>query len=411
MIPYLVCFFIVISLSWILEKILKGTCESGITLGKTLTKKQKALLCTVLSVLIIFLPAILAGLRDVTVGTDVIPYMTPTFEFAVSSRSMGELIARCSNSFLGNTEEGFLLIAFLISRFTDNIHWFLFFITLFITTLTFFTLFRLKEHCSLWLGETVFLFLCYGDGLNIARQCMALSVFLLSLSFVLDRKYLIGAIICILGWYFHRSILFAAFILMVVVLFQELGPVFNQKYDRFVKKENNKLAAFSLKHLTNDNARIIFYCLLIVLGVIVFLPTANLLYRIGILPEKYGIYFVNNSESGFIWKAYLLYLSSYLPLLFYKRKIWNNEVFLLLAFADAVFYLLQMWMPFLYRVSLYFLCIRILSLSQIRISVPFKLNRDYLCTYGTVILSFMYWFGFCVFWNNNEIVPYLFMWK
>ena len=403
MIPYILCFAMVIGITWLQEKLLRenaGQIPSG--------RGEKGLfwICTAG---ILLLPAALAGLRDVSIGTDVVPYMTPTFRYAMESRTYEQLQKLCEESFLGNTEEGFLVIAFLITRFTDNIHWFLFAISLFIGSVTWLTLFRMRERCSLCVGEAVYLFICYNEGLNIARQCMALSVYLLALSFVLERRYQEGILITFLGFFFHRSMLFGGAILIAVALFQESSPIWDRRYLALANNGKGRLHALAAKISYPGVLRLGVACVLIVLAVVLLIPSASVLYRAGFLPEKYAKFLASNGMGRFIWKAYILYISSYVLLFLTGKKLWQQEEFRLLAFADCVFYLLYMRMPFLYRVSLYFLYVRVLSLSQVKVEFPLKWNRDTLYGCAVILLSLLFWVGFTVFWNNNETIPYQFM--
>ncbi|MBR1812209.1 MAG: EpsG family protein [Lachnospiraceae bacterium] len=405
MIPYILCFAMVIGIAWLQERMLK---ENG---GQIPSETEQKSLFWGYTAAIILLPAFLAGVRDVHIGTDVIPYITPTFEYAIGSRTLEQLQQICTESFLGNTEEGFLLIAFLITRFTDNIHWFLFAVSLFIGSVTWFTLYRMRNRCSLLVGETIYLFICYNEGLNIARQCMALAVYLLAMSFVLERSYIKGFLICLIGYFFHRSMLFGGAVLVAIALFQELSPVWDRKYMALAGQKKGAFSAVAARVPYPGAMRMGMAAALIVLAVVLLLPVAGVMYQAGMLPEKYGFFLTENNKDTFIWKAYLLYIASYAVLFLYGKKLWHRDEFRLLAFADCAFYLLYMWMPFLYRVSLFFLYARVLAFSQMRVEFPPKWERDHLYGYAAIVLSLLFWLGFTVFWNNNETIPYQFMGK
>ena len=96
----------------------------------------------------------IAGFRNLEVGTDTSAYPLEAFDFALNCSSIYEL-------FLFPLEPLYGLLAFLISRFTDDISYFLFITHLIICGLFYITALRSRNKKQTFIFMFMFLFLCY----------------------------------------------------------------------------------------------------------------------------------------------------------------------------------------------------------------------------------------------------------
>ena len=153
----------------------------------------------------LLIPAVLAGIRDVSVGTDVLVYAYPIFENARAAQYMSDL----SNAW-DRIEIGYLWLNFALSRITYS-HNVLLFSLMFIQVLfVFLTLRQWKNKIPIWLGMFVFYALFFNASLNLMRQCLALSIAFFGMKYIFKKKFFLFVFWILLGSLFHRSALIIA---------------------------------------------------------------------------------------------------------------------------------------------------------------------------------------------------------
>ena len=97
-----------------------------------ISPKRKGLAFWSVSFIAILPPSVLAGIRDFTIGTDINHYVVTNFVQALGYDNFFEFnkyILQIQSDFVGlpnNTESGYNLLVFLVSRFTQDAHWVLF---------------------------------------------------------------------------------------------------------------------------------------------------------------------------------------------------------------------------------------------------------------------------------------------
>jgi len=156
----------------------------------------------------ILFPSILAGARDIGIGTDTIGYAYPAFKDAATAPTFKGMEARWDNWL----EPGYLYMNFIFSKYTD--------ISIFFGSLMFIqTLFTLaglyvwRQKIDLWLGMLCYYCFVFSYSLNTMRQSFSLSVCFFAFSyFYIYRKKTIYFILCvILAMTFHKpAIIFLA---------------------------------------------------------------------------------------------------------------------------------------------------------------------------------------------------------
>lgn len=184
---YLVCFISSTVLFW-LGQYLK------------LEKSTEPFRCLVYGAALLF-PAILAGLRDVSVGTDMLVYGVPIFNSAVSANSLSDLVQTWDR-----IELGYLWLNFFVASITKSHNYFFFLIMFLEVFFVFLSLIRWRKTVPVWLGMLIFYLLFYNDSLNLIRQYLALSIGFYGIQFIVVRKYFISIFWIVLASQFHSSV-------------------------------------------------------------------------------------------------------------------------------------------------------------------------------------------------------------
>lgn len=198
---YLICFAFSSYLFWI---------------GQQVKDKHVWFRLTIYGVALL-VPSILAGVRDISVGTDVLVYAYPVFKDAYYAPNFDSLFYQWQR-----IEVGYLWLNYLVSGITSSHNIFLGLIMFIEVLFVFMTLNRWKEKMPLWLGMLVFYLLFFNLSLNLMRQALALSIAFYGMRYIFNRKFLLCSIWVFIGFLFHKSSI-------VLVLFYPLF-VFANKF-------------------------------------------------------------------------------------------------------------------------------------------------------------------------------------
>jgi len=369
--PYLVTFFI----SAIITNQAKKTIDSG--------EKRKFI---ILSFFAILLPALLAGLRGESVGTDTMVYGIPYFNQALQCDSYSEFAAVISNIRYGSIESSYLYFVYIISRFTDNVFW-LFFIINFLTTYFVYKgIYRFREHVSMPLGMLVYYFMLYNVSLNLMRQLLAAAIVFYSINLIVKKdfkKYVFCMVCAIL---IHESAI--------------LGIFFYILYRYLTAKEDIGIS-------------FIKQCSIIVVSIAFILLYSKIVLvfvDVGILTDRYKGYIgeggVAFSINSIIKRApYLILILSNFSA-YCKRNAYNTYLVYLMIIEVFVTQLSSVSI-YAYRIGIYFLFINILTIPQI--PNMFAEKSDKLIIIIVLILySFLYWFYGFVYFGGESTYPYVF---
>lgn len=380
MTAYIVTFLVTLFFSYIDERNL-------------LKEKPNRLKHIIMVAFIIMLPAVLAGLRDYSIGTDVQIYAKSVFEYAVRSSSVNSVLERYSE-----LEPGFLMLAFIVSRITSRVHFFLFSIAFIIQLFVYLALYRTRNYCSIFMGESVYLFLIYNASLNMMRQTIAMAILLFALTYLFEKKYLISLIWIFIGFFFHNSIIIGLLYFPVFIFFN------GRKYANDNVSGRKTRVWFGFKTL------------LVIIAVTVvtasFQPLMLLLGKFGIISDRYSIY-LSTENSSIRWTFFFAYIVCYLIVYLRKNKNKQGYFFLTIGLIDIVIYRLKYIMYYLYRISTYYMICRIFSLTQARIDFgkilcTGKISKDELVAIITWLVCFIQWFMFIAINNDHATMPYKF---
>lgn len=279
---YIICFILSTILVFISEKLLKKN------------RKKLAITLLIISVLILCL---LAGLRDVSIGTDVNIYVKPLFENAINAESFQSYISE-NNEY---TENAYLVFTFICAKLTTNINVFLFIIQLLIIVPVYYAIYLRRKEAPMWLSLLIYLTLMYNVSFNLVRQCIAMSFIFLSYS-LLEKNKRISTVICIiLAFLFHKSALIAICTYVIILIYK------SNKLNKSCKKKIIRAILF-----------------LILFSVIFYQPLASFLYNINILPDKYYTYIkrvdMDNYDIDYFNLLYKLFFWGIIIYYFYNMK-------------------------------------------------------------------------------------------
>lgn len=174
---------------------------------------------------------IITGFRDYSVGTDVWSYVVPNFTLSRVFESFQDYnnflpFSRYSLSSLGmlvngNTEPGYNLLVFIISRVTDDPHWLLFTIQFIISSMLLISNIKISNRFNTPLFPMYFVFYTtyWLMSMNIMRQYCAVSMIVLAFVYLMDKKYGRYLLLQILAISFHQTALVGiVFAIMYVVM-------------------------------------------------------------------------------------------------------------------------------------------------------------------------------------------------
>lgn len=315
----------------------------------------------------------IAGFRNLEVGTDTSAYPLEAFDFALNCSSIYEL-------FLFPLEPLYGLLAFLISRFTDDISYFLFITHLIICGLFYITALRSKNKKQTFIFMFMFLFLCYNQSINLSRQYIAISIFIYSFHYLENKKYIKYTIAIIIAMLFHTSACIC-FIFLPIQIF---------------KIYDNKIL-----------------CNITIIALLIFLIGYEKLFPFFLnilgLPSKFQIYNDTNAFKGaFSISEFILrlcFIGICLKTFIAKNKRGTFiSFFYLISIIEFLLNLMQIHSRFVNRISLYPFMIYLIYLPQI---LYFN-KADVRIRKQTIlyIMCIAYWFYVFYLQNAGETLPY-----
>lgn len=347
----------------------------------------------------ILIPAIVAGMRADTIGTDVRTYIEPLQYFAASSNKFSEYInyngLLFNGEYLLRFEKGYLSLIYLCSRIDKSL-FLTFFVSEFIilgTLIMGLYEFNKKYPLSLCLGFFIFLTFFYNLSFNLSRQCIAIFILFFGFNFLIRNewvKYIIAVLIAML---FHNSAFIGIFFLLIYYFLADK-----------VKDKSN--------FFTNTELKVLI--ITVISLVVVLMPSL-----------------IKHIFSSTIFNTYLNYIPDSihlsmrqliikLPFLIIILMEWKNMeknplryFFITIALLDI---LLSQFSgqsssatvsEYGARISWYTSAFYIYSVPNALNSDSNK-NRKIILMLGLVIFLSIYWYYFTVILNYNDTFPYIF---
>lgn len=333
----------------------------------------------------LLIPAILAGVRDYSVGTDVLVYGNAWFNraFTVDYKTYVEW---ATSSSIGS---GYAFLNYVVSRFSDNPHVFYFIYNLLENILIFLGIKHFRGNINVTLGMATYYFLFFNVLLNILRQGMALALIVWGLKYVVDKKFVKYILVVAIATLFHSTAILAVVIYLVYW-------VFNDVKDMSILKD---LVSLSI----------------IMLILLLFTQLTTILNSHWLLSDRYQAFVSSsNVRGGFLVHLLLCIpiLALYVLNLIYNKKLSGmDKSFSYLVLVTTLMSIFNIYSSNLSRITLYFDFLFIIMIPYIVKNglprIKWK-NVDVELVLVTIYL-FIYWWLIFVIMQSGETVPFIFM--
>lgn len=219
---YIVCFSASAFFLWLGTK----GCTTQRMKSNEWTEVKLKKIPTIIGILI---PVLLASFRDTCIGSDVEFYVVPYFRQAVRSSDFVRYAAMIGGR---NTDMGYNLLNFIISRFTDNIGWLFFFTELLTISFVFAGCWMLRAKAQPWLSMLFYYFIFYNMTLSTVRQCCACAISFFAIANILHYEFQKNKVIESLFFWgvamtFHRTSVFAIILVLIfwIICRLRINPV------------------------------------------------------------------------------------------------------------------------------------------------------------------------------------------
>lgn len=321
----------------------------------------------------IIIPITVSGLRY-GIGTDYEAYVNMYYNIT-SYPGISSAISET------RYEPGWIILNYIVKYIFDDVAYVFIVAALFTWLFSFKAIYDNKEHISIGIAVIILLCTMYNMSFNIVRQVLAVSIIMLSIKPMLNKRF----------WKHILTVLIASTFHFTALLFLPAYWVINSKTG------NRGLIK-----------RIIIPLLFIGL-VVFFKPLFDILTNIGIF-SSYSNYDLDSgafSRSTFLFKLPIILL---ILINAKKLKLRDNPMHKLniLFYIGVILLLLSSYSPYLDRLSYFFDITQVFIVSAI-IKAQTDKYEKFLYTYG-IIIYYLFWFTyFYLIQGNAGTVPYQFL--
>lgn len=331
----------------------------------------------IFSLLAISVPSVLAGMRNSNIGTDVRVYGIPFFNRAVISKSFIGYSKICE------TELGYRIVNYIVSRFTNNINVFLFVVSFITFGLVYSSFYQRRQKVSLWLCWICYLFLFYNRFLNLLRQGIAVSIIMYAYKYIENKnwkKYLVAVFVAFI---FHTTAIFAITLIFI---------------DKIVEcKYRNSLII-----------------LISMIAIILILNYGNILkiliYNMGILSDRYARYIPYKKFSFQVIETTILGILLGISFLFSKGvngKSQTNMFYLVTGIFGIILMQLSGIADYADRIAFYYTGAYPILLASIPDAVGKEETDKVALKIFIVVLFALYWGWKYIYMGSCETYPYM----
>lgn len=333
------------------------------------------------SVLIILWISLLAGLRDETIGTDILVYGNRTFEAARELNFQ----AFIQNTYFGlGIEPLYGLLNYIVALFTSNVHVLYFLVEFIMISLVYSRIFQLATPKDVVLGLLIFECLFMGSSYNLLRQGIAMSIVFFASQYLERKQYLKYIILSLIAVGFHSSAIIAVLFLIMYIVISKKNTIYT--------------------HII----------IIITSCVITFLYSnvINILLDLGIISEKYLMY-LGEVDKGLDIIVILIRIPMLLLiLLFYKiyceKNNSNNIIncFLVdILILEIILAELKVVSVPIYRISMYLSYFKMLAYPKLEEVLKNKRNKQ-IIVFFTVFYCLLVFVVLVMIRGNDEVYPY-----
>lgn len=355
-------------------------------------KKCNRHLSKILVIFGVLLPAVLAGLRDSGIGTDVEVYGVYAYNQAFNSTSFWGYFSNASTS-----EIGYYFLTYMVSRFFKDYHWGLFAYSLFTQLFVYsgFSRYKKQMNTQVWFGMLLYYFTLYNYSLNLMRQSIAFAIVFYASSFLMEKKYKSFVLLIVLSMLFHTSAL-VGFVLLPMYLILQQGRNINEK-----------------KQIVQG----IVFIVVLVFVLISMNQIIQKLVNLGLVRETYLLYLSggkysvsSGSVSIFLIFPDLVFIV--LTILNYKRlekRNCNALLFLMISLIVIISDFIPLYARYMERIGFYFIPLQLVNVDNMSFCVAKKSRKIWYVL--ILIMLGVVWYREFIVLGYAETYPYKFFWN
>lgn len=326
----------------------------------------------------ILIPSLLAGLRDLSIGTDTIVYYD-IYNVASSAESYSSFLLTL------NTEYFYYIMSH-IAKYMGGF-WGLLFLYQGLTIIFIYNVaYKYRHNLNVFLVFALYFFLFFNFSLNIMRQCLAMG-YLLNISvFLLERKPRHFMLFAIIGLIFHTSEIIAAAFIYVIYW---LSTTTRVKQQLFIP--------------------LYFICVIGLFKNFMAIASQMKYFPVGRMSDYASAYQIDRSGAYNNTDIALFFLSVIVLWMSFHYKLINKAFYLpmiLLIAVQLMFMLLGVYNKWLSRIAMYLTFYSLIILPHVGHSS--KLSRNSRMAYGMVVffIGLVYWLWINAYRGSNETIPY-----
>lgn len=349
--------------------------------------------------LALILPCVLAGFRELSVGTDTGKYVLNYYRVAPEFESFHDYKVFINDNFLSN-DTLYMLLSYIFGKMGIPFSVLLFIFELLIIVPTYFSIKNFsKKDSNIMAGMMFFYLMMYNLSLNMVRQSIAIAFALLGFSILVrsgtnsSRKDLIKSIVLLfVAIGFHDS---AIIMLPIYIL-----------YKFYSDKRINRKLKISTSVIIGT---------LCIIGLVFHYPILIMIGESGIYPkallylERHYTFDIN--YLGTLLNILLLAIVYFNRKNFAKKNI-NSQFLILLAFMNLSIGFIGTFITYSQRIAYYMLFILMLDISPLlsfdKIKDILSMRKEYLYFLSLCVITILHWIIVIAVNNGNETLPYLF---
>ncbi|ARW22627.1 EpsG family protein [Levilactobacillus brevis] len=360
------------------------------SISTSLLKYKEKLLSVIILITAVTVLSILNGARNFNIGTDIGVYGNITFQTASVTNSLYSFWKQSIQIYSGTPEPGYILLNYVISRFTTDPHIFYFILGLVTNGVMAYVTWLYRRQASPVIIYMCYILLFYGTSLNLLRQSVALVFELPMIYFLTKNKK---------GWAILWGGMAVSFHFSAILL---IFPVFLY----YLLSKTNHPAKAGLRAF-----------LLSTLFVLVLIPFIRYASFNGLFDSKYMNY-VNDAVTselspinGILVRLLPILYMAYAALVDKNRGRFDPLLILCLVMSsiDTILVPILVQSQAMSRLGLYFGMMRI-------IGIPMSINRvksfwgRFFSTLFILVFMVIIWYLQNVIQGNNDIFPFSGIW-
>lgn len=345
-----------------------------LALAEKLEQKNKEI-SVAIKIFAIFIPALLAGMRAIDVGTDTKLYIEPAFNDAVKATDFSAFYK------MYDIEPLYMLFTFACAKIFANVNVFMTALYFIITLLAYKIAKNNSDKAPSSITYAVFLLFYFNKSLNLVRQTISILLIIYGLKYVKNKKYLTSIAIILVSILIHKTAIIGALIYLIY-------GIFDKKNTKYYK---------------------IIILVVSALFLLVYKPLLNFLINdIHVLNSRYNYYI--NSNKVDVSLSYMLFNLSLLicSFAFYKKLVKHdkfNEYLVFIVLLGNILMLLSTQFNFVIRISYYFTYLYLLIIPEM-VEICDTNEKKLITTMALLTIFVAYNYIYYGYQQNDKTCPY-----